>query len=173
VGLNPTRTAVIDVLLRMGAEVQAHDEGGTEPIGEVIVRGRGLRGTRIAGAEVPRLIDELPAIAVAAAFAEGDTVVADAAELRVKESDRIEAIVAGLRAIGVDSEALPDGFVVHGGGARGGAVQTHLDHRIAMAFSLAGLRVPVQLNEQDSVRTSYPDFFLELERLRTLFFAPE
>jgi 3-phosphoshikimate 1-carboxyvinyltransferase len=150
----------------MGAEIEVEEEAGIEPIGLVRVRGRGLRGTTIAGAEVPHLIDELPVLAVAAAFAEGITTVRDAAELRVKESDRIEAIVGGLRAIGVEAESRPDGFVVQGGGARGGEVLTHGDHRIAMAFSVAGLRVPVGIDECASVQTSYPDFFAELERVR-------
>lgn len=172
VGLNPTRTAAIDVLRRMGAELQVEEEPGVEPIGLVRVGGRGLRGTTISGAEVPRLIDELPALAVAAAFAEGETIVRDAAELRVKESDRIEAIVGGLRAIGVEAEARPDGFVVQGGGARGGEVRTHGDHRIAMAFSVAGLRVPVAIDERASVQTSYPGFFEELERLREAIVPP-
>ncbi len=166
VGLNPTRTAALDVLRRMGAAIEVDEEPGIEPIGLVRVRGRGLRGTTIAGAEVPHLIDELPALAVAAAFAEGITTVRDAAELRVKESDRIEAIVGGLRAIGVEAESRPDGFVVQGGGARGGEVVTHADHRIAMAFSVAGLRVPVRIDERASVQTSYPAFFTELERVR-------
>lgn len=166
VGLNPTRTAALDVLRRMGAEIEVEEEAGIEPIGLVRVRGRGLRGTTIAGAEVPHLIDELPVLAVAAAFAEGITTVRDAAELRVKESDRIEAIVGGLRAIGVEAESRPDGFVVQGGGARGGEVLTHGDHRIAMAFSVAGLRVPVGIDECASVQTSYPGFFAELERVR-------
>jgi 3-phosphoshikimate 1-carboxyvinyltransferase len=166
VGLNPTRTAVIDVLLRMGAEVRVHEEGGVEPIGEVRVRGRGLVGTTIAGTEVPRLIDELPVLAVAAAFADGDTVVRDAAELRVKESDRIATVVNGLRAIGVQAAALPDGFVVRGGGARGGHVGTEGDHRIAMAFSIAGIRVPVTVGETASINTSYPGFLAALEGMR-------
>lgn len=165
VGLNPTRLGVLNVLRRMGAEVSVCERGGIEPIGDVTVIGGDLRGTEIGGAEIPTLIDELPVLAVAAAFAEGETVVRDAAELRVKESDRIAAIVAGLRAIGVEAEASPEGLRVFGGGARGGRVVTEGDHRIAMAFSIAGLRVPVQVSETDSIRTSYPDFLATLARI--------
>ncbi len=165
VGLNPTRIGVLNVLRRMGAEVSVYERGGIEPIGDITIVGGDLRGTEIGGDEIPTLIDELPVLAVAAAFAEGETVVRDAAELRVKESDRIAAVVAGLRAIGVEAEANPDGFRVAGGGARGGHVVTEGDHRIAMAFSVAGIRVPVVVSETDSIRTSYPDFLATLARL--------
>ena len=103
-----------------------------------------------------------------AAFAEGETVVRDAAELRVKESDRIHAIVEGLRLLNVDADARPDGFVVRGGGARtpSAPIPTWGDHRIAMAFLIAGLRVPLVVSETDSIRTSYPGFLADLERLR-------
>ncbi|GDX82399.1 3-phosphoshikimate 1-carboxyvinyltransferase [Deltaproteobacteria bacterium] len=167
VGVNPTRTGVLDVLRRMGAGVIVVERGGIEPIADVTVVGAELRGTAIGGAEIPTLIDELPALAVAAAFAQGETVVQDAAELRVKESDRIAAVVAGLRAIGVDADARPDGFVVRGGGAVGGHVITEGDHRIAMAFSIAGLRVPVVVSETESIRTSYPGFLERLAQLST------
>ena len=167
VGVNPTRTGVLDVLRRMGAGVIVVERGGIEPIADVTVVGAELRGTAIGGAEIPTLIDELPALAVAAAFAQGETVVTDAAELRVKESDRIAAVVAGLRAIGVDADARPDGFVVRGGGAVGGHVITEGDHRIAMAFSIAGLRVPVVVSETESIRTSYPGFLERLAQLST------
>ncbi len=166
VGLNPTRTGVIHVLRRMGARVDVEDHGGIEPIGTVTVTGAELRGTEIGGAEVPTLIDELPVLAVAAAFAEGQTVVRDAAELRVKESDRVAAVVDGLRSVGADAEARPDGFVVSGGTPVGGHVDTRGDHRIAMCFSILGLRVPVTVSETDSIRTSYPAFLATLEEVR-------
>ncbi|MBM4366371.1 MAG: 3-phosphoshikimate 1-carboxyvinyltransferase [Deltaproteobacteria bacterium] len=166
VGLNPTRTGVIHVLRRMGARIDVEDHGGIEPIGTVTVTGDGLRGTEIAGAEVPTLIDELPVLAVAAAFAEGQTVVRDAAELRVKESDRVAAVVDGLRAVGAEADPRPDGLVVHGGSPRGGHVDTRGDHRIAMCFSILGLRAPVTVSETDSIRTSYPEFLATLERVR-------
>ena len=164
VGVNPTRTGVLDVLRRMGADVEIEPLGGVEPIANVTVRGRGLRGVEIAGAEVPTLIDELPILAIAAAFAEGETVVRDAAELRVKESDRVAAVVAGLRAMGVDADARPDGFVMRGGCEGGGAaiVESHGDHRIAMAFSIAGLFRRVAVSETASIATSYPDFLARL-----------
>ncbi|MSQ00727.1 MAG: 3-phosphoshikimate 1-carboxyvinyltransferase [Myxococcales bacterium] len=165
VGVNPTRTGVLEVLRRMGADVQIEPLGGIEPIANVTVSAAGLRGVEIGGGEVPTLIDELPILAIAAAFAEGDTVVRDAAELRVKESDRVAAVVAGLRAMGVAADAGPDGFVVRGGrGQAGGTalIETHGDHRIAMAFSIAGLFRRVALSETASIDTSYPGF---LERL--------
>ena len=166
VGLNPTRTGIIGVLRRMGARVEVEDHGGIEPVGTVRVTGSGLRGTTIEGAEVPTLIDELPVIAVAAAFAEGITRVRDAAELRVKESDRVAAVVEGLAAVGVAAEARPDGYEVEGGGATGGAVHTHGDHRLAMAFLVAGLRVPVEVSEVASINTSYPGFLATLAEVR-------
>lgn len=158
VGLNPTRTGLLDVLRAMGAGVSVVDRGGAEPIGDVRVRGAGLRGVEIAGALVPRLIDELPILAVAAAFAEGETVVRDAAELKVKESDRIAAVVDGLRAMEVDAEPLADGFRVRGGVGCGAAVDSRGDHRIAMAFAVAGLRTGMMVNDVGCVDTSYPDF---------------
>ncbi len=170
VGVNPTRAGVLDVLRRMGAELVVAPRGGVEPVADVTIRAAGLRGVHIGGAEIPNLIDELPVLSVAAAFAEGDTVVTDAAELRVKESDRVAAVVAGLRAIGVDADARPDGFVVRGQGPgaalRGGDVRTEGDHRIAMAFSIAGLRAPVRVDELASTRTSYPGFAATLAYAR-------
>lgn len=166
VGLNPTRIGVLDVLRRMGARVEVEAHGGIEPVGDVTVTGAGLRGTRIGGAEVPTLIDELPILAIAAAFAEGETVVTDAAELRVKESDRVAAVVDGLRATGGDADARPDGFVVRGGRLQGGHVVTHGDHRIAMAFSIAGLAAPITVDETASIATSYPGFLATLARVR-------
>lgn len=158
VGLNPTRTGLLDILRLMGAGVYVSDRGGVEPMGDVRVRGLGLRGVTISGAIIPRLIDELPILAVAAAFADGETVVRDAAELRVKESDRIEAMVAGLRAMDVDAEALPDGFRIVGGVGSGAAIDPRGDHRIAMAFAIAGLRVGMMVRDTECIATSYPSF---------------
>ena len=139
VGLNPTRTGILDVLQRMGAEIailDRRDEGG-EPVGDLLIRGRGLQGVSISGHEVPRLIDELPVIAVAASVASGRTTVEDAGELRVKESDRIASTVSMLTAIGASAEERPDGFVVDGSGgvplSGGGEILARGDHRIAMA----------------------------------------
>jgi 3-phosphoshikimate 1-carboxyvinyltransferase len=161
VGLNPTRTGVIDVLRAMGADLTVEEHAGPEPYGDVRVRASGLRAVPIGGALVPRLIDELPVLAVAAAFAEGETVIRDAGELRVKESDRIATTVAGLRAIGIDADALPDGLVIRGNPAAplsGAPVTSDGDHRIAMAFAIAGLRVGAEILDTDCIRTSYPDF---------------
>lgn len=124
VGLNPTRTGVLEVLRAMGAHVDTEVRAGPEPVGRVRVSADGLRGTVIRGLQIPRLVDELPALAIAAAFAEGETLVADAAELRVKESDRVATMVEGLRGIGVEAEARPDGMRIRGGGAVGGRIRT-------------------------------------------------
>jgi len=173
VGLNPTRTGVLDVLRAMGADVvvepASESASAAEPFGIVRVRGGGLRGTRVAGALIPRLIDEIPVLAVAAAFAEGETTFADAAELRVKESDRVATTVAALRALGFDADALPDGLVVRGApDARplSGAppIESAGDHRIAMAFAIAGLRVGADVRDTDCIATSYPTFSSTLAR---------
>ncbi len=173
VGVNPTRTGVLDVLLRMGAQIEVlAEDGASEPIATLRVRCAGLRGTSVGGAEVPRLVDEIPVLAVAAAFAEGETRFTGAEELRVKESDRIATTVAGLRAIGVDADPLPDGLVVRGAGMAGPAlhaaaavVESHGDHRIAMAFAVAGLRTGVVLSDTDCIQTSYPAFLPTLAEL--------
>ncbi|MFZ5480305.1 MAG: 3-phosphoshikimate 1-carboxyvinyltransferase [Myxococcota bacterium] len=164
VGLNPTRTGVLDALSRMGADLSVERRDAAEPIGTVRVRHAPLRGTTIAGAEIPRLVDELPVLAVAAAFAEGETVIRDAAELRVKESDRVAATVAGLRALGVEADELPDGMRIGGGAPRAGEVDARGDHRVAMAFAIAGLRCGVLVRDTENVATSYPTFADELGR---------
>lgn len=169
VGLNPTRTGVVNVLRRMGADVTVEHHGGIEPIGDIRVRGRGLVGTEIGGAEVPTLIDEIPVLAVAAAFAEGETLIRDAGELRVKESDRIAATVAGLHVIGVEAETLPDGMRIRGGIGRApanGTVESEGDHRIAMAFTIASLHVPVDVRNVACIATSYPAFAADFAYVR-------
>jgi 3-phosphoshikimate 1-carboxyvinyltransferase len=142
VGLNPGRTGFLDVLRRMGGRVRVENERLTcgEPVGDIVVEPARLTATRVAPAEIPSLVDEVPVIAALAARAEGTTVVEGAAELRVKESDRISAVVSNLRGIGAAAEERPDGLVVHGGTDRlAGAVRALHDHRIAMAFGvLAG-----------------------------------
>ncbi|MDR7594543.1 MAG: 3-phosphoshikimate 1-carboxyvinyltransferase, partial [Armatimonadota bacterium] len=162
VGLNPTRTGLLEVLRDMGAEVLVEDlrEVAGEPVGTLLVRGKQLRGVRVGGGLIPRLIDEIPALAVAAAVAEGETVVRDAAELRVKESDRIRTVVRALQAVGVDAEELPDGMVVRGGSIRGGEVDPEGDHRIAMAFAVAGLlsREGVRVAGTECAAVSFPQF---------------
>ncbi len=162
VGLNATRTGLLEVLREMGAEVRVEDlrEVAGEPTGTLLVRGRQLRGVQVGGALIPRLIDEIPALAVAAALAEGETVVRDAAELRVKESDRIRTVVRALRAVGVDAEELPDGMVIRGGKIRGGEVDPEGDHRVAMAFGVAGLlsRDGVRVVGSECAAVSFPRF---------------
>jgi 3-phosphoshikimate 1-carboxyvinyltransferase len=168
VGVNPTRTGVIDVLNAMGASIEVTPVGdGPEPTADLRVRHAPLAGVRIEGELALRSLDELPALAVAAAFASGETVIGDAAELRVKESDRIGRTVAGLLALGVEVEASGDGMIIQGGRPSGPAViDGSDDHRIAMAFSVAGLASgPVTISGADAVRSSYPAFRGDLEAL--------
>jgi len=162
-GLNPTRSAVLDVLARMGASVSTEEESGAdgEPCGTVEVRGTKLGDCTVAAAEVPNLIDELPALAVAGALSGGKFEVRNARELRVKESDRIATMVTNLRAFGAEVEEFDDGFVVHGGRALHGAdVGCFGDHRIAMACAVAGLFASgeTRITGTDCVATSYPGF---------------
>jgi 3-phosphoshikimate 1-carboxyvinyltransferase len=171
VGVNPTRTAFLEVLARMGAEVRIEplDDKGPEPLGEVTARHAGLRGVEIGEAEVAALIDELPLVGVLGTLAEGTTVVRGAAELRVKESDRIAGLVAGLRALGADAEELPDGFTVTGPAELvGDSMDARGDHRLAMAFAVAGLAAtrPVTVDGLESVADSFPGFIDSLESLR-------
>ena len=169
VGLNPTRTGLLDVLRRFGARVtvQPHAVEAGEPRGTVVVEAAGHGRVEVDPAEVPGLIDELPAVAVLA-VQRGEVIVRGAAELRVKESDRIAVLVAGFRALGIETEELPDGFAVHGSGApSGGVAHAAGDHRMAMAFAIAALaaREPSRIEEAEAVAISYPDFFRTLERL--------
>ena len=169
--INPTRAGAFRVLRRMGAALAYEDrrtEGGDE-VARVVVGPGTLRGTVIEGHEVPSLVDELPVLASVAACAEGETRVTGAGELRVKESDRIKAIVENLRAVGATAEELPDGFVVHGGGRRpfSGRVTTHGDHRIAMAFGVLGA-IPgseVVIDDPACAAVSFPTFWEELARV--------
>ena len=163
VGMNPTRTGVIDILKLMGAsiEVVASREVGGEPVADLRIRGAKLKGIDIPEALVPLAIDEFPVLFVAAACAEGTTRLTGAEELRVKESDRIQVMADGLRILGVDATATPDGMIINGGKPIGsGAVESHGDHRIAMAFSIAGLRATGQITILDcaNVNTSFPTF---------------
>jgi 3-phosphoshikimate 1-carboxyvinyltransferase len=164
VGVNPTRTGVIEILRRMGAEVELANVRlfGGEPAADIRVRGPAqLRGIDIGHDLVALAIDEMPAVFVAAACAAGETVISGAAELRVKESDRIAAMCDGLVALGVAAEAQPDGARIRGGGAlRGGSIDSRGDHRIAMSFAMAALRAqgPVQILDCANVGTSFPGF---------------
>ena len=169
VGMNPTRTGVIEILRRMGAsiEVLAAREAGGEPVADLRVRHAPLAGIEVPAALVPLAIDEFPAIFVAAACARGRTTVTGAEELRVKESDRIATMADGLRALGVDAQPTPDGMVIagHAGAAdapvfRAGTVAAHGDHRIAMSFAMAALRAvgAVRIDDTANVATSFPGF---------------
>jgi 3-phosphoshikimate 1-carboxyvinyltransferase len=169
VGLNPTRTALVDVLRRFGARVEVHvtTNGDTEPRGTVIVQGDRTGTVDIAPEEVPALIDELPAIAALAAHG-GSIRVRGASELRVKESDRIHALVGGFRALGIVADERPDGFIIEGAGTPdGGVADAHDDHRIAMALAIAALaaRKPSTITGAEAVGISYPGFYDTLEQL--------
>jgi len=170
VGVNPTRTGIVDILRRMGADIELEplDDGEGEPIARMTVRHSGLTGTRIEGAEIPLAIDELPIIALAACFAEGETVIADAEELKRKESDRIAVVVDALAGFGADIEAREDGMRIVGtGGLDGGRVDSHGDHRIAMLGAVAGVasREGVTVDGMDAAAVSYPTFQQDLGRL--------
>jgi len=162
VGINPTRIGVINILRLMGAnlEVLNEREVGGEPVADIRVRASQLKGIRIPEDQVPLAIDEFPALFVAAACAEGETVLTGAEELRVKESDRIQVMADGLVALGVDARATPDGIVIQGGPIGSGTVESHGDHRIAMSFAMAALRAsgPITINDCANVNTSFPDF---------------
>ncbi len=167
VGLNPTRAGVIEILRLMGADIEIEAERlvGGEPVGDLRVRAARLRGVHIPQSLVPSAIDEFPALFVAAACAEGETLLTGAEELRVKESDRIQVMADGLQALGVDAQPLPDGMRIRGGALRGGAMDSYGDHRIAMSFAMAALRAPGPLEIRDcaNVGTSFPGF-VELAR---------
>ncbi|HEY8083091.1 MAG TPA: 3-phosphoshikimate 1-carboxyvinyltransferase [Solirubrobacterales bacterium] len=170
VGLNPTRTGLIDVLKRMGAQIEVEPGGeeGGEPIGTLVARSSKLRGTEVGGAEVPLAIDELPLVALAACFAEGTTTIRDAAELRRKESDRIETVATALNALGGKVETTADGMAIEGtGGLRGGSVNAAGDHRIAMLGAVAGLasKEGVEVHGMDAAAVSYPGFEADLAAL--------
>lgn len=162
VGMNPTRTGVIDILRAMGGQIDIHNErsAGGEPLADLRVVGADLHGIDIPPALVPLAIDEFPALLVAAACAEGETLLSGARELRVKESDRIASMATGLSVLGVDAEPREDGMLIRGGALGGGRVESHGDHRIAMAFSMAGLRAtgPVVVADCANVATSFPRF---------------
>ena len=170
VGLNPTRTGFIDVLQAMGADIDViqEDDFAGEPIGRIIVRGSKLQGTTISGKIIPRVIDELPILAVAAAFAQGKTVISDAVELRVKETDRIKALAEELGKIGVQIEELPDGLIIEGPTHfRAGQIDSRGDHRLAMSFLLcaSAANAPLTVENTDCVSISYPGFEETLQSL--------
>ena len=169
VGINPTRTGVIDILRLMGAKIDVLNERtvGGEPVADLHVVYSPLKGIDIPEELVPLAIDEFPVLFVAAACAEGQTRLTGAEELRVKESDRIQVMADGLKILGVDAEPTPDGMVIQGGSIGGGTVDSHGDHRIAMSFSIAGLRASAPITVEDclNVNTSFPEFKDLVKRL--------
>jgi 3-phosphoshikimate 1-carboxyvinyltransferase len=170
VGLNPTRVGFLGILNRMGARIEVEETGfeAGEPIGRITARAGGLEATRVGGAEVPLAIDELPLVALLGCFAEGETVVTGAEELRHKESDRIASVVDGLAGLGASIEALEDGFLVEGTGAlRGGTIDAAGDHRIAMLGAVAGLasQSGVEVRGMEAAAISYPAFEADLGSL--------
>ncbi|MBK5111172.1 MAG: 3-phosphoshikimate 1-carboxyvinyltransferase [Thermoleophilia bacterium] len=169
IGINPTRTGILSILERMGAGIEVVPQaGGAEATGRITVRASGLSGTRVEGAEIPLAIDELPLVALAACFAEGETVIADAGELKRKESDRIAVVVDALSGLGAEIEATADGMRITGAGElSGGTVDSHGDHRIAMLGAIAGLasRDGVEVAGMEAAAVSYPGFSHDLARL--------
>ena len=170
VGINPTRDGILRVCRDMGADLTIVNAstGDGEPTADILVRSSALHGTVIGGAIIPTLIDELPMIAAMACFAEGETVIKDAAELKVKESNRIDVMVRNLIAMGADVTETEDGMIIHGGKPLHGAVvDSHKDHRIAMTFAVAALAADgeTEIIDADCVDISYPAFYEELEKL--------
>jgi len=176
VGVNPTRTGLLEALTLMGADirVQCTVERSSEPVADIVVRPSGLRGIEVPDALVVRMIDEFPVLLAAAAVAQGETVVTGAAELRVKESDRLAAMAEGLAALGVENQVLPDGIRLRGGTVQGGVVDSRADHRIAMAFAVLAARAsaPVMIRDVQTVATSFPGF-VDLVQAAGLVLAEE
>ncbi|QQS55042.1 MAG: 3-phosphoshikimate 1-carboxyvinyltransferase [Candidatus Competibacteraceae bacterium] len=174
VGVNPTRTGVLDILRLMGADIEVLNPrlAGGEPVADLRVRHAPLHGVQIPEYLVPLAIDEFPALFIAAACAEGITVLTGAEELRVKESDRIQVMADGLTALGIAAGPTTDGIVIRGGAPSGGTVDSHGDHRIAMSFAMAALRSrdPVSIRDCANVNTSFPDF-MALARIAGLNLA--
>lgn len=162
VGINPTRIGVINILREMGGDITVFNERevGGEPVADIRIRHAQLKGINIPEDQVPLAIDEFPVLFVAAACAEGQTVLTGAEELRVKESDRIQVMADGLQAMGVDAKPTEDGIVIQGGQITGATVESHHDHRIAMSFAVASLRAtdPIRVTGCDNVATSFPNF---------------
>ena len=171
VGTNPTRAGILEVCRAMGADITYLNENcdSGEPTADLLVRTSTLHGTTVEGAIIPTLIDEIPMIAVMAAFAEGTTIIRDAAELKVKETDRIKTTTEGLLAMGVDVTPTDDGMIIEGGHPLHGAlIHSHLDHRIAMSFAIAGLAAEgeTEINHAECVNISYPGFYEDLKSLQ-------
>jgi 3-phosphoshikimate 1-carboxyvinyltransferase len=162
VGINPTRTGVIEILRLMGADIMLLNEReiGGEPVADIRVRSAELKGIKIPKSLVPLAIDEFPVLFIAAACAKGETQLSGAEELRVKESDRIQVMADGLKTLGIEAKPTADGISIQGGNIGGGVVESHGDHRIAMAFSVASLRASETISIRDcvNVNTSFPGF---------------
>ena len=169
VGINPTRAGILKVCMDMGADITLLNESTEgEPTADLLIRTSSLKGTTIEGGIIPTLIDEIPMIAVMAAFADGTTVIRDARELKVKESDRITVMVDNLKRMGADIEGTEDGMIIHGGRPLHGAtIDSHLDHRVAMSFAVAGTICDgtVDILNGDCVKISYPEFYNDLYSL--------
>ncbi len=162
VGINPTRTGLLDILRLMGADIRVHprNDAGTEPIADIEVRASNLKGIQVPEELVPLAIDEFPILFIAAACASGETRVTGAEELRVKESDRLAVMAEGLTRLGIVNELLPDGIRIQGGRFKGGTIDSHGDHRVAMSFSVASLRCDgdIVVEDVENVGTSFPGF---------------
>ncbi|MDF2543344.1 MAG: aroA [Herbinix sp.] len=170
VGINPTRDGILHVCQQMGADItleNVNDNGG-EPVADILVRSSELSGTTISGTIIPTLIDEIPIIAILACYAKGQTIIKDAAELKVKESNRIDVMVENLTKMGADVSATDDGMIIQGGNAlRGASIESKSDHRIAMSFAIASLLAEGTTTIQDAecVNISYPSFYSDLNSL--------
>jgi len=172
VGLNPERTGVIDILRRMGGKIELLDqrEECGEPVGDILVKSSKLKGIEIKGDLIPKAIDEIPVIAVASCFAEGETVISGAGELRVKETDRIRAMTSELLKLGANISELEDGMIINGAESlEGNVCESWGDHRVAMSIAVAATRAKGEttINDSESVNISYPEFFNTLERMRS------
>ena len=170
VGINPTRDGILRVAIEMGGDITVLNEkiSGGEPTCDLLVRSSSLKGVTVGGEIIPTLIDEIPMIAVMACFAEGTTIIKDAQELKVKESNRIDTVVTNLKAMGAHIEATDDGMIIEGGYPLHGAViDSHLDHRIAMSFAVGALGADGEttIEGADCVKISYPEFYETLESL--------
>lgn len=171
VGLNPTRTGIIEIMNQMGANLEIYNNAADsfEPAGDITIKTSRLRGTVIEGDVIPRLIDEIPIIALLATQAEGTTIIKDAAELKVKETNRIDTVVHELSKLGASIEATDDGMIIHGGTPlTGGKVSSHGDHRIGMMLAIASLlcKDQVELENHEAISVSYPNFFSHLNSLK-------
>ena len=169
-GINPTRTGIIDVLIAMGARLEVCNERveADEPLADIVIESSDLKGIEVGGDMIPRLIDEIPVLAVAGCAAKGKTVIRDAGELRVKESDRIATLCSELSRLGARVDPLPDGMVIHGGTPLSGAlVNSHSDHRLAMSLAVAALiaRGETGIKHAEAARISYPSFWQAMQRI--------